>query len=148
MGQPWTSLQCHFIQSYIGWKRVCLAVTCYPHFRQNNRVLWLQQLESALPLATHLNENLSEVEAWLEEMEAELRAQGQPGNNLEEVKKQHDHLRVGMVIELDSWSVASDFVLNVGCCCCFFVVFGGVLFVVFLLLFCLSCSSCFCSCFL
>ena len=53
-----------------------------------------QQLESAVPLATHLNENLSEVEAWLEEMEAELRAQGQPGDNLEEVKKQHDHLKV------------------------------------------------------
>ena len=53
-----------------------------------------QQLESALPLATHLNENLSEVEAWLEEMEAELKAQGQPGENLEEVKKQHDNLKV------------------------------------------------------
>ncbi|KAK7501339.1 hypothetical protein BaRGS_00007464, partial [Batillaria attramentaria] len=53
----------------------------------------LRQLESALPLATHLNENLSEVEAWLEEMEAELKAQGPPGDNLEEVKKQHDNLK-------------------------------------------------------
>ena len=68
------------------------------HFFYSLTLLSLQQLESALPLATHLNENLSEVEAWLEEMEAELRAQGQPGENLEEVKKQHDHLKVGTVI--------------------------------------------------
>ncbi|XP_070185712.1 microtubule-actin cross-linking factor 1, isoforms 6/7-like isoform X4 [Littorina saxatilis] len=58
----------------------------------------LRQLESALPLATHLNENLSEVEAWLEEMEAELRSQGQPGENLEEVKKQHDNLKTSQQI--------------------------------------------------
>jgi hypothetical protein len=45
-------------------------------------------------LATHLNENLSEVEAWLEEMEAELKSQGPAGENLEEVRKQHDQLKV------------------------------------------------------
>ncbi|PVD38689.1 hypothetical protein C0Q70_01309 [Pomacea canaliculata] len=52
-----------------------------------------RQLESALPLALQLNENLSEVEAWLEEMEAELKAQNQGGDSLEEAKKQHDNLK-------------------------------------------------------
>ena len=31
-----TSLQCHFIQSHIGMVALCLAVTCYPHFWQND----------------------------------------------------------------------------------------------------------------
>lgn len=47
-----------------------------------------------MPLALQLNENLSEVEAWLEEMEAELKAQNQGGDSLEEAKKQHDNLKV------------------------------------------------------
>ena len=68
-------------------------------------ILFFKQLESALPLATHLNENLSEVEVWLEEMEAELKAQGQPGENLEEVKKQHDHLKVSLFVCHLSFSV-------------------------------------------
>ena len=37
--QPRTSLQCHFIQSHIGRVYVCLAVTCYLHFWQNDRDL-------------------------------------------------------------------------------------------------------------
>ncbi|XP_005100351.2 microtubule-actin cross-linking factor 1 [Aplysia californica] len=53
----------------------------------------LQQLEAALPLATHYGENQTEVTSWLEEMEAELGAQGEPGQNLEQVKKQHDNLK-------------------------------------------------------
>ncbi|CAL1534640.1 unnamed protein product [Lymnaea stagnalis] len=53
----------------------------------------LQQLEAALPLATHYGENQTEVSAWLEEMEAEMEAQGDPGQNLEQVKKQHDNLK-------------------------------------------------------
>ena len=31
-----TSLQCHFIQSHIGWVYVCLAATCHLHFWQND----------------------------------------------------------------------------------------------------------------
>lgn len=54
----------------------------------------LHQLEAALPLATHYGENQTEVCAWLDEMEAELVAQGEPGLNLEQVKKQHDNLKV------------------------------------------------------
>ena len=54
----------------------------------------LQQLEAALPLASHYSENQSEVQAWLDEMEAELKAQGKPGENLEQVRKQHDNLKV------------------------------------------------------
>ena len=34
--QPYTSLQCHFIQSHIGRVYVCLAVTCHLHFWQND----------------------------------------------------------------------------------------------------------------
>ncbi|GFN99913.1 microtubule-actin cross-linking factor 1 [Plakobranchus ocellatus] len=54
----------------------------------------LQQLESALPLAGHYGENQLEVSAWLEEMEAEIAAQGSPGDSLEQVKKQHDNLKM------------------------------------------------------
>lgn len=54
----------------------------------------LQQLEAAQPLATHYSENQTEISAWLDEMEAEMNAQGSPGENLEQVKKQHDNLRV------------------------------------------------------
>ncbi|XP_041374834.1 LOW QUALITY PROTEIN: microtubule-actin cross-linking factor 1-like [Gigantopelta aegis] len=53
----------------------------------------LQQLEAALPLASHYSENQSEVQAWLDEMEAELKAQGKPGESLEQVRKQHDNLK-------------------------------------------------------
>ena len=34
--QPCSSLQCHFIWSHIGRIRVCLALTCYLHFWQND----------------------------------------------------------------------------------------------------------------
>ena len=37
--QPCTSLQCHFIQSYIHRVHVCLAVTHYLHFWQNDQDL-------------------------------------------------------------------------------------------------------------
>ncbi|XP_055900100.1 dystonin-like isoform X2 [Biomphalaria glabrata] len=58
----------------------------------------LHQLEAALPLATHYGENQTEVCAWLDEMEAELVAQGEPGLNLEQVKKQHDNLKANQQI--------------------------------------------------
>lgn len=54
----------------------------------------LHQLESALPLATHFSENQSEIQAWLDEMEAEIKAQGAPSENLEQVKKQYDNMKV------------------------------------------------------
>ena len=60
----------------------------------------LQQLESALPLAGHYGENQLEVSAWLEEMEAEIGAQGSPGDSLEQVKKQHDNLKVSVVVQI------------------------------------------------
>ncbi|KAL3854341.1 hypothetical protein ACJMK2_013614, partial [Sinanodonta woodiana] len=53
----------------------------------------LQQLEAALPLATQYGENQGEIQAWLDEMEAEVRAHGAPGDNLEQIKKQHETLR-------------------------------------------------------
>ena len=37
--QPYTRLQCHFIQSHIGRVYACLAVTCHLHFWQNDRDL-------------------------------------------------------------------------------------------------------------
>ena len=37
--QPYTRLQCHFIQSHIGKVYACLAVTCHLHFWQNDRDL-------------------------------------------------------------------------------------------------------------
>nr|KAI8726704.1 microtubule-actin cross-linking factor 1 [Biomphalaria glabrata] len=58
----------------------------------------LHQLEAALPLATHYGENQTEVCAWLDEMEAELVAQCEPGLNLEQVKKQHDNLKANQQI--------------------------------------------------
>lgn len=54
----------------------------------------LHQLEAALPLASHFGENQVEIGAWLDEMEAELKAQGTPGDNLEQIKKQQDNLKV------------------------------------------------------
>lgn len=57
----------------------------------------LQQLEAALPLATSFSESHAEVASWLDEMEAELKAQGSPGDTLEQVKKQYDTLKVGHV---------------------------------------------------
>ena len=54
----------------------------------------LHQLEAALPLATHFSENQTEILSWLEEMEAELKAQTSPGENLEQVKKQLDIVKV------------------------------------------------------
>ncbi|XP_052234757.1 dystonin-like isoform X4 [Dreissena polymorpha] len=53
----------------------------------------LQQLEAALPLATSFSESHAEVSGWLEEMEAELKTQGRPGESLEQVRKQHDGLK-------------------------------------------------------
>ncbi|KAK3083433.1 hypothetical protein FSP39_022457, partial [Pinctada imbricata] len=53
----------------------------------------LHHLEAALPLATHFSENQSEISTWLEEMEAELKAQMSPGENLEQVKKQLDNVK-------------------------------------------------------
>ena len=37
--QPCISLQCHFMQSHVRTVHVCLAVTCYLHFWQNDRDL-------------------------------------------------------------------------------------------------------------
>ena len=74
----------------------------------------LQQLEAALPLATHYGENQLEVSSWLEEMEAELGAQGDPGQNLEQVKKQHDNLKVGSTFSLFSFLSKSVRVYNLG----------------------------------
>ena len=37
--QPYTSLQCHFIQRHRGRVYVCLIVTCHRHFWQNDRDL-------------------------------------------------------------------------------------------------------------
>ena len=37
--QPYTRLQCHFIQSHIGGVYVCLAVTCHLRFWQNDQDL-------------------------------------------------------------------------------------------------------------
>jgi len=54
----------------------------------------LQQLEAALPLATSFSESHAEVYGWLDEMEAELKTQGSPGDTLEQVKKQHESLKV------------------------------------------------------
>ncbi len=54
----------------------------------------LQQLESALPLASHYGENLGETQQWLEEMEAELKSQGKPGESLDQVRKQYENLKV------------------------------------------------------
>ncbi|ESO82078.1 hypothetical protein LOTGIDRAFT_237159 [Lottia gigantea] len=53
----------------------------------------LHQLESALPLASHYSDSQAEVTAWLDEMEAELKAQGKPGDSLEQIRKQYDHLK-------------------------------------------------------
>ncbi|XP_067685972.1 microtubule-actin cross-linking factor 1, isoforms 6/7-like isoform X1 [Haliotis asinina] len=53
----------------------------------------LQQLEAAHPLASHYSENQNEVQAWLDEMEAELKAQGKPGESLEQVRKQYENLK-------------------------------------------------------
>ncbi|XP_052813001.1 microtubule-actin cross-linking factor 1, isoforms 1/2/3/4/5-like isoform X2 [Mya arenaria] len=53
----------------------------------------LQQLEAALPLATSFSESQAEVSGWLDEMEAELKTQGSPGDSLEQVKKQHESLK-------------------------------------------------------
>ncbi|XP_053386476.1 dystonin-like isoform X4 [Mercenaria mercenaria] len=53
----------------------------------------LQQLEAALPLATSFSESHAEVAGWLDEMEAELKAQGSPGDTLEQVKKQYENLK-------------------------------------------------------
>ena len=54
----------------------------------------LQQLEAALPLATSFSESQAEVSGWLDEMEAELKAQGSVGDTLEQVKKQLDSMKV------------------------------------------------------
>lgn len=54
----------------------------------------LQHLEAALPLATHFSENQTEIQGWLDEMEADIKAQGAPGDNLEQIKKQYDNIKV------------------------------------------------------
>jgi hypothetical protein len=51
-------------------------------------------LEAALPLATSFSESHAEVAGWLDEMEAELKAQGSPGDTLDQVKKQYENLKV------------------------------------------------------
>ncbi|XP_021351801.1 dystonin-like isoform X4 [Mizuhopecten yessoensis] len=53
----------------------------------------LHQLEAALPLATHFSENQTEIQGWLDEMEADIKSQGTPGENLEQVRKQLDTLK-------------------------------------------------------
>ena len=35
------------------------------------------------------------MQGWLDEMEAEVKSQGAPGDNLEQVKKQYDNMKVG-----------------------------------------------------
>lgn len=54
----------------------------------------LHHLEAALPLATHFSENQTEIQNWLDEMEADVKAQGNTGENLEQVRKQLDNLKV------------------------------------------------------
>lgn len=54
----------------------------------------LHQLEAAVPLASHFSENHGELSAWLDEMEAELQAQGPAGDDLDQIRKQQDSLKV------------------------------------------------------
>ncbi|GAB1607826.1 dystonin isoform X7 [Argonauta hians] len=68
----------------------------------------LQHLDSALPLASHFGENLAEISSWLSEMEAELNAQGSSGENLDQVKKQLDNLKVTQKIIEDHKPFVED----------------------------------------
>ncbi|CAE1316032.1 DST [Acanthosepion pharaonis] len=68
----------------------------------------LQHLESALPLASHFSENQAEILAWLDEMEAELKAQSTSGENLDQVKKQLDNLKVTQQIIEDHKPFVED----------------------------------------
>uniref|UniRef100_A0A0L8H113 GAR domain-containing protein n=1 Tax=Octopus bimaculoides TaxID=37653 RepID=A0A0L8H113_OCTBM len=68
----------------------------------------LQHLESALPLASHFSENQAEISAWLEEMEAELKTQNTSGENLDQVKKQLDNLKVTQKIIEDHKPFVED----------------------------------------
>lgn len=54
----------------------------------------LGQLEAALPLATHFSENQSEIQSWLDEMEADMKAQSSPGESLDQIKKQYENIKV------------------------------------------------------
>ena len=60
-------------------------------------------LEDALPLATHLSETHSDLQSWLNEMEAEigsLEANAGDGS-IEQIRKQREHAKVpGNLIEL------------------------------------------------
>ncbi|XP_076088399.1 microtubule-actin cross-linking factor 1, isoforms 6/7-like isoform X5 [Mytilus galloprovincialis] len=53
----------------------------------------LGQLEAALPLATHFSENQSEIQSWLDEMEADMKAQSSPGESLDQIKKQYENIK-------------------------------------------------------
>jgi dystonin len=57
----------------------------------------LNQLEAALPLATHFSENQSEIQSWLDEMEADMKAQASPGESLDQIKKQYENVKVNMI---------------------------------------------------
>jgi len=83
-----------FIEKYFDW-----VITIHTIQSQADMVCHLstdrlQQLEAALPLATSFSESHAEVYGWLDEMEAELKTQGSPGDTLEQVKKQHESLKV------------------------------------------------------
>ena len=45
----------------------------------------------------YYSESQAEVAGWLDEMEAEVKSQGAPGDNLEQVKKQYDNMKVSVV---------------------------------------------------
>lgn len=60
----------------------------------------LSQLESALPLATHFSENQSEIQGWLDEMEADMKAQSSPGENLDQIKKQYENVKVIIILQI------------------------------------------------
>ena len=47
----------------------------------------------------HYSESQAEVAGWLDEMEAEVKSQGAPGDNLEQVKKQYDNMKVSVVFQ-------------------------------------------------
>ena len=51
-----------------------------------------------LVFVASFSESQAEVQGWLDEMEAEIKAQGAPGENLEQVKKQYDTLKVSSAL--------------------------------------------------
>ena len=53
-------------------------------------------LVGKISISFYFSESQAEVQGWLDEMEAEIKAQGAPGENLEQVKKQYDTLKVSM----------------------------------------------------